>query len=96
MAIVSFGDKDTSEFYLYGTMRRSAGWNSLKSVVLRKLDMILYAVKIDDLKSPPGNELKKLKGSLSEFYSIRINDQWRIIFKWTDAGAQDVRICDYH
>jgi len=58
--------------------------------------MIHYAAQIDDLRTPPGNKLKALKGDLREFYSIRINAQWRIIFTWSDAGPHDVRITDYH
>jgi len=58
--------------------------------------MIHYAAQINDLKSPPGNKLKSLRGDLQGFYSIRINDQWRIIFKWINNGPHEVRITDYH
>jgi proteic killer suppression protein len=63
---------------------------------LRKLDMINAAREITDLRVPPGNHLEALKGSRDGFYSIRINDQWRIIFRWEDRGARDVRVVDYH
>ncbi len=62
----------------------------------RLLDLINSAKHLEDLKIPPGNKLEKLKGSLKEYYSIRINDQWRIIFKWQCEDAASVRIIDYH
>lgn len=96
MAIQSFGDKQTEEFYIAGKLDRKTKWKSVSKVVFRKLDMINYANKLEDLKSPPNNRLEKLKGDLKDFYSIRINDQWRIVFVWTDKGAEDVRIVDYH
>ena len=61
-----------------------------------KLDMINAAVELKDLQVPPGNKLKKLSGKLSEFHSIRINDQFRIIFKWNNGDAHEVMIVDYH
>ncbi|MBO1040117.1 Killer protein [Ochrobactrum sp. MYb15] len=67
----------------------------LKSAI-RKLTMIDSAVKLDDLRSPPGNRLEALKGNREGQHSIRINDQWRICFVWTDAGAEQVEIVDYH
>jgi proteic killer suppression protein len=96
MTIISFSDSTTEEFYKTGKTKKSVGWQSVKKVALRKLDMIHYANILDDLKSPPGNKLEKLKKDLSDFHSIRINDQWRIIFRWTDSGVEDVKICDYH
>jgi proteic killer suppression protein len=96
MAIISFSDSTTEEFYKTGKTKRSIGWQSVKNVALRKLDMIQYASVLNDLKSPPGNKLEKLKSALSAFHSIRINDQWRIVFRWTDSGAENVKICDYH
>ena len=62
----------------------------------RKLDMIEFATVLQDLAMPPGNRLEKLKGDLEGSYSIRINDQWRIVFRWQDDSAHDVRIMDYH
>ena len=61
----------------------------------RKLRQLEIAVRLDDLKVPPGNRLEALKGKRSGLCSIRINDQWRICFRWTDAGAEDVEIVDY-
>jgi proteic killer suppression protein len=62
----------------------------------RKLEAINAAGRLSDLMIPPANRLEKLRGPLREFYSIRINDQWRVIFKWIDGDAHDVRIVDYH
>ncbi len=62
----------------------------------RKLDMLDYAGVLTDLASPPGNRLEALKGDLKGFHSIRINDQWRIVFQWTASGPADVDILDYH
>ena len=58
--------------------------------------MIHYATRLDDLKAPPGNRLEALSGNLKGYHSIRINEQWRIVFRWTDAGPHEVRITDYH
>jgi len=65
-------------------------------VALRKLVMIDAAVALDDLTVPPGNRLEALKGDRVGQHSIRINQQWRICFRWTDAGAEDIEIVDYH
>ena len=62
----------------------------------RKLTMIEFATSLDDLRSPPANRLEALNGARSGQHSIRINDQWRICFRWTRAGAIDVEIFDYH
>lgn len=58
--------------------------------------MLDYARDLRDLASPPANRLEALKGDLSGFHSIRVNSQWRVIFRWTGAGAEDVEVCDYH
>ena len=68
----------------------------IQSVALRKLRLINAAKKVDDLKVPPGNRLEALKGNLAGKHSIRINDQWRVVFRWTNAGPEDVEIIDYH
>lgn len=65
-------------------------------VARRKLVMVNNAGALSDLKSPPGNRLEALRGDLVGKHSIRINDQWRIVFKWTDTGPQEVEIDDYH
>ena len=96
MAIRSFGDKSTETFYLSGTVPRTAGWRAVAEVAARKLDMIAYAKVLDDLKAPPNNKLEKLKDDLAGFHSIRINDQWRIVFQWTASGPSNVKIMDYH
>ena len=96
MAIQSFAGSATEKFFLTGKTDRKAGWASISSVARRKLDMIHYAAKLTDLKVPPGNGLEELKGNLAGRHSIRINGQWRIIFRWTDAGPTDVCITDYH
>ena len=77
-------------------MKKRLGWAEIAKIARRKLDMLHYAASINDLRSPPCNRLKKLEGDLSGFYSIRINDQWRIVFKWNDAGPMDVGVEDYH
>ena len=68
----------------------------IQQVARRKLRMINNAEHINDLRIPPANRLKKLKGELSNYYSIRINDQWRIIFDWENNNAEKVQIIDYH
>ena len=76
-------------------MPQKKGWANVRSVVRRKLDMLHYAKELNDLRSPPGNRLEGLSGDLQGCYSIRINDQWRIVFRW-DNQPYDVRIIDYH
>ncbi len=68
----------------------------LHSIARRKLDQLNAAAKLDDLKVPPGNRLEALSGNLKGLHSIRINGQWRIVFRWTANGPDDVRIEDYH
>lgn len=58
--------------------------------------MLDYAVELRDLRSPPGNRLEALKGDFAGFYSIRVNDQWRVIFRWSDLGPEEVDVIDYH
>jgi proteic killer suppression protein len=73
-----------------------AQWRDFKSVAVRKLDVIDAATRLDDLRSPPGNRLEALKGDRKGQWSIRINRQWRICFRWTPDGPADVEIVDYH
>src|SRR5262249_35728721 len=96
VAIQSFGDKATEEFFVTGHIRPGAGWSSVRTVVRRKLDMIHYAFRLSDLKSPPGNRLESLRGKLEGSYSIRVNEQWRVVFEWTAKGPSRVRVIDYH
>jgi toxin HigB-1 len=67
-----------------------------EKIARRKLRQLEIANRLDDLRVPPGNHLEALKGDLSCQYSIRINDQWRVCFRWTDGGAENVEIVDYH
>ena len=95
--IVTFGNRSTSDFFhgiSSSRARRIPG--QIKDVALYKLDILNAARSLEDLQSPPGNRLEALKGDLTGFYSIRINDQWRIIFRWQESGAYDVQIIDYH
>ena len=95
MAIRSFKDPDVEAFFKKGLRSRKKGWDQVREVARRKLDMLHYASELRDLRSPPSNRLESLKGNLNQFYSIRINDQWRIVFGW-DHEPYDVRIMDYH
>jgi len=95
--IVSFRDDGTKDVWdgkRSRDARRTCPDNILR-VVYRKLDMISQAVRLDDLLAPPANRLEKLKGDRADQYSIRINDQFRVCFNWTDAGATEV-VTDYH
>ena len=83
-------------FFVDGRMPRGAGWARVAKVAARKLDVLDYAEALGDLRSPPGNRLEALKGGLVGRYSIRINDQWRVVFRWTNTGPVNVDICDYH
>lgn len=96
MAIVSFSDSITKVFYETGRLSKKAKWRGARKVVLRKLDMLSFAFVLNDLRSPPNNRLEALKGNLKGFYSIRVNDQWRLIFKWSPQGPFDVAVVDYH
>jgi toxin HigB-1 len=96
MAIRSFSDPATADLY-HGRYTSHARRfpKSILGAVLRKLDVLNAAYELDDLRSPPGNRLEALKGRLDGYHSIRINDQWRITFRWKD-GAEDVSLVDYH
>jgi proteic killer suppression protein len=92
--IISFGNSDTEK--IWNGIRVKKIPNEIQNVGRRKLRMINNSVDLADLKIPPANRLEKLSGDLKGFYSIRINDQWRIIFKWNSGNASDVEIIDYH
>ncbi|HVY31803.1 MAG TPA: type II toxin-antitoxin system RelE/ParE family toxin [Polyangiaceae bacterium] len=96
MAIQAFARKEVETFFLSGRAPRGEGWASAASIARRKLDMLDYAVVLSDLASPPGNRLEALKGDLKGLHSIRINDQWRLVFRWTADGPDKVDIRDYH
>ena len=96
MAIQSFSDSAVKRFFVSGKINKGVGWFSIAKIVKRKLDVIHYATELDDLRAPPGKRLELLKGDLRDFHSIRINNKWRIVFRWSDSGPSDVRITDYH
>ena len=96
MAIRSFARRGVQRFFADGAIPRGAGWANVAAIVARKLDMLEYAERVSDLASPPGNRLEALKGDLAGLHSIRINDQWRVVFRWTDLGPAEVDITDYH
>ncbi len=92
--IVSFGSKETRK--VWDGERIKDFTTDLQEIARRKLRMLNNSQNIMDLQIPPSNRLEKLKGNLKEYYSIRVNDQWRIIFKWDKGNASDVEILDYH
>ncbi len=95
--IRSFGSRATREIWSGENAPGARKFpKELWSTAHRKLDMLHAAHELLDLRVPPGNRLEKLKGKLKEFHSIRINDQYRIVFRWTSGGAEDVEIVDYH
>jgi proteic killer suppression protein len=94
--IASFGDAATEDFYNGSPSKAARQWAAVAAVALRKLDMVNAAHVLEDLRIPPGNRLEKLAGNLAGFHSIRINQQWRVIFKWKDGAAHEVQIVDYH
>jgi len=95
--IGSFADETTEDLF-HGVRSKKAAKlpPDLIRVALRKLDMINSAAKLDDLRIPPNNRLEKLSGNLAGFFSIRVNDQYRITFRWHEGIATEVSIADYH
>jgi len=95
--IASFGDQKTADLYHGARTQRVRRFPpDVVPNALRKLDMINAARTLLDLRSPPGNRLEPLRGSWRGFHSIRVNDQWRIVFRWSDDQAHEVRLIDYH
>lgn len=95
--IASFGNSATSDLYHGISSNRVRRLPSqIMESALYKLDVLNAAQSLDDLRSPPGNRLEALRGDLKGFYSIRINSQWRIMFKWEASEAHNVRLIDYH
>ena len=92
--IVSFGSKETEK--IWKGVRVPSIPNEIQDIGRRKLRMLNNSQDITDLRIPPSNKLEKLKGTMKQFYSIRINDQWRIIFIWNAGNASNVEIIDYH
>jgi len=91
--IQSFGDKPTEALFRDEFVRQFQG---IARPAKRKLEAVNAASRLEDLMVPPSNRLEKLKGNLKDFHSIRINDQWRVIFKWIDGEPHGVGIVDYH
>lgn len=92
--IKEFGDKESEKIWIGIRSRKLP--NEIQNVARRKLRMLNNAQDVTDLRIPPANRLEKLKGNLDDYYSIRINDQWRIIFQWINNDAYAVQIVDYH
>ena len=91
--IRSFGDERTQALLADRFVRQFEG---VARRAKRKLEALNAAGRLEDLSIPPSNRLEKLKGDLKDFHSIRVNDQWRVIFKWRDGDAQEVQLVDYH
>ena len=91
--IQSFADDETEAVFLTGTGRR---WAAIARVAARRLQAVDFASAIEDLLKPPGNRLEKLKGGREDWWSIRINNQYRVCFRWDGHDAWDVEIVDYH
>jgi proteic killer suppression protein len=91
--IKSFGDGKTERLFADQVVKDFQGFARRAK---RKLEAVNAASRLEDLTVPPSNRLEKLKGNLKGFYSIRINERWRVIFKWIDGHAHEVRIVDYH
>lgn len=89
--IITFGNKETEQFYKSGKSKSIP--SNIQKVAIRKLD---WAVSLQDLLIPPANRLEALKGNYSGKYSIRINDQYRIVFRFENGNAYEVEIIDYH
>ena len=96
--IQSFARKEIERFFFDEKVPRGAGWANVKKIVRRKLAVVDAAGILSDLKVPPGNQLEALKRDLVGYHGIRINDQWRVIFKWWAgaAGPSEVDVVDYH
>ena len=92
--IKSFGDKETEK--IWNGVKAKKLPLDLQDVARRKLRMLNNSFDIQDLRVPPSNRLEKLTGKLKDFYSIRINKQWRIIFQWKNGNAFETEIIDYH
>ena len=91
--IRSYRDEDTETFAGGESVRR---FRAFERVAYRKIKYLMAAKTLDDLRVPPGHKLESLKGDRKGQHSIRINDQWRICFVWSDGGAENVEIVDYH
>jgi proteic killer suppression protein len=92
--IISFGTKETEKIWNGEGVKNLP--QEIQQIGRRKLRMLNNSQNLIDLKVPPSNKLEKLSGKMSDFYSIRINERWRIVFKWDAGNADDVTIMDYH
>ena len=92
--IISFGSKETEKIWNGIVVKKPS--IEIQQIGRRKLRMLHNSLNLSDLRIPPSNRLEKLTGNLKDFYSIRINNQWRIIFYWEDGNASAVEIVDYH
>ena len=92
--IIGFGNRETEKIWKGVVSRRFP--REIQEIARRKLRMINNSLDITDLRIPPSNRLEKLKGNYIDYYSIRINDQWRVIFVWSSGNASNVKIIDYH
>lgn len=92
--ILSFGNKETEK--IWNGERVKTLPIEIQMIGRRKLRMLNNSQNIMDLRIPPSNRLEKLSGKLKNYYSIRINDQWRIVFKWNERQAEELKILDYH
>ena len=92
--ILNFGDAETEKIWL-GTVSKKLPFD-IQNVARRKLRMLHNSIDVTDLRIPPANRLEKLKGNLEGFYSIRINNKYRIVFIWENGNCSNVEITDYH
>jgi proteic killer suppression protein len=92
--IISFGNKETQKIWQGERVKRFS--TEIQETARRKLRMLNSSQDLNDLQIPPSNKLEKLKGNLKDFYSIRVNAQWRIIFIWNNGNAEEVQLIDYH
>lgn len=93
LVIRSFGDRRTRAIFEDEVVRAFHGFADRAKL---KLVALHASARLEDLRVPPSNRLEKLRGNLAGYYSIRVNDQWRVIFRWQDGDAHDVQIVDYH
>jgi len=92
--MTSFGSKETEK--IWNGTRSKKFPNEIQEIARRKLRMLNNSIDVIDLRIPPSNRLEKLSGNLKDFYSIRINKKWRVIFNWNNGSASEVEIIDYH
>jgi proteic killer suppression protein len=95
--IVSFGDEATADLFHGKKSPKARRFPSdIQQRATRKLDILNAAADMQDLRAPPSKHLERLSGGLEGYWSVRVNDQWRIVFRWNDGSAMDVKLTDYH